>query len=181
MQSSALTWIFTGVLALAALYAFYAGAKKYTDFKKESKTFMQAHPKAEMKSFSNWLFWLEAAGGLLGFVLALILPSAASTAEEAWSTRILYIVLGLMMFAMALDTYVHHRVIIGEDGFFYEGTYTRFRSILKLEPSTGFFKPCQVTVTNSEVLVLHKEVGVAVENAYKEWKAAKKAKRARRK
>jgi hypothetical protein len=170
-----LNYLVTAILAAAAIYAFYIGSKRYTDYKKGAKKFQERFSDARVYTKGMWLIYFEAVMGVFCLVLVIILPQSASTIADAWQTRILYLSLALLIFAMMFDTYVSRHILFSKDGFYADLQYVKYRSILKIEESTGRFKPLVLNITNNVQLSLPAGMNAEFVSAYNTWKQEKKA------
>ncbi len=113
---------------------------------------------------------LFAVLSLAGIVTAIM---ADKTTKNDVYTCLALIVISLVAFGMVLVSVVKRRAIVDKNGFVYEDTYHRYRSVLSMEPKKSMFKNIDILTAQKEHIIVTKKMGDVLKAGFQEWKHRK--------
>lgn len=171
-----LSWIITIILNLIGIYMFFMNSKRYNDYRKKMKVYLDNHKDAQKFDNSKGTIILEIILIVVCFILAVVLPASAATMSERYGTMLLYTAIIFLAASMVMETYTTKKIFFSQDTFFYDQEAYKYKLITKIVPASGLFKPAVVSFGSKEISV-SKKVAAKLEEQYKQWKAARKTTR----
>ncbi len=163
------TILFIGI----SLFTIYETAKRFQRYKKTLQEFHAAHAKHEDVNLSLWPMVGMLALSLLIFIVCGI---TLFTGIEA-SYTIIYICLGILFLALAVDNRIRYQCSFAKDGFFYEDTFYRFKAIREVQFKEGIFKKCFLVISaGSQEIPCTYKIGKLIQTKQAQWKKEKKRK-----
>lgn len=167
-----MVWVLNGVFVLLGVYVVWSTIVRLLRYKKEVKHFEQGHSDIEVlrmdKGPSTGMFAL----GVL--VLYLTFTGFSDGYDVAY--LLIYVCVGVLFFALAIDYKMRYRVLFGMDSFFFEGQPIRFRMIKKITYQDGLFKKGMLQLSKGEEITCPYKIAKAIEEKQAAWKKQRKQK-----
>lgn len=180
MSNAVLQVIIMVIVILYCAYMLYSSLRLYKKDKAGAAEYMTVHPEARRVSLSIWQAWLLVGMGVLCFALVFFGNIITPEGQQVWMYQLTYFALGLVFLGLSLDVWLHRRLLLSNDGFFYAGDTYRFRMILNMEEKRGIFKNVKLNLANGHELEMANRVGMTVREDWLTWKEKKKEKRKNR-
>ncbi|WP_183328713.1 hypothetical protein [Catenisphaera adipataccumulans] len=92
-----------------------------------------------------------------------------------------YLVLAIVFFGQSFEIYAHRNILFANDRFWYNEKFYRYRMISGYEVKRNPTRAVKVKFANNEEITLSRKMALEVEHREQAWKAAKKARKAKRK
>lgn len=175
MDSNIITTLIVVVIIGYGLFMVYTNLKKFIECNKAKKEFLEGN-KNHPEIVSDYIPWI------IGCVLIAVLVGIAVVYEvqnkgEA-VTLAAYGFVTLWVLSLTTEFVVRRTIIFTEDGFFYEKTFHRFRSVNGTTPTGGMFGRYEVRLTTtSEKMQLPKKFGVILKERLDAYQQKRKKKR----
>lgn len=151
-------------LTIQNIKVFIANQKARQDYlaqnKSEYQTVNQYYPFAILFTVLS----------LTSLVIAIVADK--TTKNDAYTCMAL-IVISMIAFGMVLVSIVKRRAIVDKNGFVYEASYHRYRSVLSMEPKKSVFKNIDILTSQKEHIIVTKKMGDVLQAGFQEWKHRK--------
>lgn len=180
MSNAVLQAIVMVILVLYCAYMFYTSIRLWKKDKAGSEEYLRVHPEAKRESYSLWQSWLMVFMAVLCFVLMFFGDLITPEGQRTIVYQITYLCLGLIFLGLSLDVWLHRRILVSEDGFFYAGDTYRYRMINGMERKRGIFHNMRLMLANGSTVEMAASMGAAVREDWMAWKEKKKEKKNRR-
>lgn len=163
------TILFIGI----SLFTIYETAKRYQRFQKTWQEFQSAHSNHEDIDLSLW----PMVGMIILAVLIFIVCGVTLTTGIEASYTVIYVCLGILFLALAVDNRIRYRCSFAKDGFFYEDTFYRFKALRDIQFKDGLFKKSYLVISaGSQEIPCTYKIGKIIQEKQTQWKKEKKRK-----
>ncbi|MDY5232339.1 MAG: hypothetical protein SPH17_01845 [Faecalicoccus sp.] len=163
------TILFIGI----SLFTIYETARRYQRYQKTLQEFQSAHSNHEDIDLSLW----PMVGMIVLAVLIFIVCGVTLTTGIEASYTVIYVCLGILFLALAVDNRIRYRCSFAKDGFFYEDTFYRFKALRDIQFKDGLFKKSYLVISaGSQEIPCTYKIGKIIQEKQTQWKKEKKRK-----
>lgn len=171
MDKNTMDLLITIGIILFGIYELYKGIKQYVVHIKAKKEYMNNHQQ-NYETYKQYTLW--AGGYGIAAIATFITAIYRIVVDVDYLYGAGFAMIGACAIGFMLDAIVKRSAWFYEDGFFFESTFHRYRTIAKVAPRNGLFPSYDVTITNSPSMVVTKVMGELLQKKIKENKRNKK-------
>ena len=175
MDSNIITSLIVVAIIAYGLFVVFTNVKKHIACNQAKKIFMQGnkHPHEIISDYIPWIIACVLIMVLIGIAVVYEIQNKGDMVTLAAYGFVILWVLSLISELM-----VRRTIIFNEDGFFYEKTFHRFRSINAATPMGGVFGRYEIRLTTtSEKIQLPKKFGTILKERLDTYQQKRKKKR----
>lgn len=163
------TVFFIGV----SVFTVYETLKRFDRYRKTREEFKSTHLEHEDIDYSRW----PVISMFLLAILILIICGLTFWSGIDSMYTIVYICLGILFLALAMDNRIRYQCSVTKDGFFYEDKFYRYKSLKEVQFKEGLFKKSFLVISaGREEIPCTYKIGKVIQEHQVKWKKNKKRK-----
>lgn len=154
------------------LYSFVKVLRVYINHLQMKKDYIDKH-KGKYTYQQDYYVWaiVYSIVTILGFVTAVI-----DVVNQDYMMAAGFFFMGCFCATFVMDSIMKRQAFFDEDGFFFENTHYRYRSVMRLEPRKSFIKSYDMFLISQDSVRISKAMGDMLEEKRKEHRKNKKSK-----
>lgn len=167
-------YVIAAAIVLYGAYLTFKSVHLYFVGQKAKKEFKKTHKGYEEVNQAQLYFYMFVVLCIVGIVMIFI--STGKDVKELFYFRVAYLMMVIVCSGMALDSLSKRHAIFDENGFFYEKSYFRFRSISGIDRNKGLMRNMQIHTLDEDKIMISKKMGQIFDERYENWRKRKKNK-----
>lgn len=163
------------IIVILLAYGFYSFGKVfkvYMTHTKAKKEYMNKN-KGKYEYVQDFYIWaiVYSVVSILGFIVAII-----DLMNQDYMMAAGFCFMGCFCATFVMDSIMKRQTFFDKEGFFFEATYYRYRSVVKMEPRKSVIPSYDMFLTGMESIRISRAMGDKLEEKRKEYRQNKKNK-----
>lgn len=159
--------IFIVLIIAYGIYLMYKFIKDYIAHIKLKKEFLETHKKIEAYKGYNKLILIYLLI-IIGMIVLPFILKVNFVKHFDLMSKVAYLFILLFIVSLILDTLITRQAYFSEDGFFFEKTFYRYKSVKEIIPSKmPIFSPYSIQFLDGTKMKISKEMGEILKDKIK--------------
>lgn len=165
-------WTIIVLLIGYGIYSFVKVLRVYLDHLHKKKEYMESY-KGKYTYQQDFYIWaiVYSIVTILGFVVAVM-----DVISQDYMMAAGFFFMGCFCATFVMDSIMKRQAFFDEDGFFFENTHYRYRSVVRLEARKSLIKSYDLFLISQDSIRISKAMGDMLEERRKEHRKNKKNK-----